>query len=126
MLEITDRKTISASWRFNHQLIAESIVYSHLFIRRIEVLVSTDYLFDSRATSSTITTNSVNSTIYSGLDNGSIIALQLSGEGMKYSSISFNHSHSISSIGIDPSSSCVGNYSLLLNSSFLYRILMAW
>ena len=109
VLLITDRKTTSVYWNSKHLIQTKSIVYLLLVRCRIQLSASTDYSFDSRVTSSTMTTNSVNSTIYSGLDNGTIITLQLSGEEMKYSSISFNHPVPISSVAIDPSSSCVGN-----------------
>ena len=115
VLQITCRKTISVYWSLIHLIQTKSTVNLLFVICRIQLSASTDYLLDSRATSSTITTNAVNSVIYSGLDNGTIITLQLSGEEMKYSSISLNYPVPISSIAIDPSSSCVGNSFLLAN-----------
>lgn len=66
-----------------------------------------EHPLESRVIASAMTSNAVDVTVYSGMDNGNISAMQLSGGEVKYSSISLHNSFAVTSIAVDPSATSV-------------------
>lgn len=74
---------------------------------RVHLTTISEHPLESRAIASAMTSNAMDVTVYSGMDNGNISAMQLSRGEVKYSSISLHNSFSVTSIAVDPSATSV-------------------
>ena len=76
-------------------------------MNRLTLSSSDPFSLDGQIVASTMVTDGVCATVFSGLENGTVMASQIQGDEEKHSTIQFHQRFPVSSISVDKYSSSV-------------------